>query len=187
MSRSVPSLNPRLLGFKCIRCDAIHEIGDYAEGCPLCSKAGYPVSVAPVYSSLPPLAATGAGYGMQRVCASPSLFHLSQPWRRQHADRSARSGGKGAGPSVRHHQARSVEPDRLSQGSHDRAIRRQSGREECAGCGRRIERQRRSVAGGLRGSVQPQMRHRHDAEDQSCLAPRDRDGRRGHALCRRSA
>ena len=33
----------------------MHEIGDYAEGCPLCSKAGYPVSVAPVYSPLPPL------------------------------------------------------------------------------------------------------------------------------------
>ena len=77
MSRSVPSLNPRLLGFKCIRCDAIHEIGDYAEGCPLCSKAGYPVSVAPVYSSLPPLAATGAGYGMQRFAhrLPYSTFH----------------------------------------------------------------------------------------------------------------
>jgi threonine synthase len=43
----------------------VHDIGDYAEGCPLCAEAGYPISVAPIYSSLPPLTANGAGYGMQ--------------------------------------------------------------------------------------------------------------------------
>ncbi len=66
MSNLAPSLNPHLLGFKCIRCNTRHEVGDYAEGCPLCARSGYPVSVAPVYSALPPLTAAGAGYGMQR-------------------------------------------------------------------------------------------------------------------------
>jgi threonine synthase len=65
MSRKTPTLNPRLLGLKCIRCNTLHDVGDYAEGCPLCGKAGYPISVAPVYSSLPPLTANVAGYGMQ--------------------------------------------------------------------------------------------------------------------------
>jgi len=65
MSSTIPTLNPRLLGFKCIRCNTMHDVGDYAEGCPLCSRAGYPISVAPAYSSLPPLTANTGGYGMQ--------------------------------------------------------------------------------------------------------------------------
>jgi threonine synthase len=66
MNNVAPSLNPRLVGFKCIRCCTLHEIGDYAEGCPLCARSGYPISVAPVYSALPPLTAADSGYGMQR-------------------------------------------------------------------------------------------------------------------------
>ncbi len=77
MSRTIPSLNPRFTGFKCIRCDALLEIGDYAEGCPLCSRAGYPASVASVYSSLPPLTASSAAFGMQRFAdrLPYSTFH----------------------------------------------------------------------------------------------------------------
>lgn len=77
MNSISPTLNPRLLGFKCIRCDAMHEIGDYAEGCPTCSKAGYPVSVAPVYSPFPPVKANAPGYGMQKFAERLpySTFH----------------------------------------------------------------------------------------------------------------
>lgn len=61
-----PVLNPRLLGFRCIRCDAEHPVGDYAEGCPACSAAEYPASVVPVYSGLPELQNCRHGSGMPR-------------------------------------------------------------------------------------------------------------------------
>ena len=62
----VPVLNPRLFGFRCIRCDAEHPVGDYAEGCPACSAAEYPASVVPVYSGLPELQNCRHGRGMPR-------------------------------------------------------------------------------------------------------------------------
>ena len=62
----VPVLNPRLLGFRCIRCDAAHPVGDYAEGCPACSAAEYPASVVPVYSDLPELQNCRHGSGTPR-------------------------------------------------------------------------------------------------------------------------
>jgi threonine synthase len=62
----VPVLNPRLLGFRCIRCDAERPVGDYAEGCPACSAAEYPASVVPIYSGLPELQNCRHGSGMSR-------------------------------------------------------------------------------------------------------------------------
>ena len=59
-------LNPRLVGFRCIRCDAGHPIGDYAEGCPACSEVAYPASVVPVYSDLPALGVDRPGRGTRR-------------------------------------------------------------------------------------------------------------------------
>lgn len=43
-------LNPNLLGFRCIRCDAVHPIGDHFEGCPTCAELGYPASVTAEYA-----------------------------------------------------------------------------------------------------------------------------------------
>ena len=61
-----PVLNPRLLGFRCIRCDAEHPLDDYAEGCPACSAAEYPASVVPVYSGSPELQNCRRGRGTPR-------------------------------------------------------------------------------------------------------------------------
>jgi len=60
------TLNSRLLGFRCVRCDAEHPVGDYAEGCPACSAAEYPASVVPVYSGLPELQNCRRGRGTPR-------------------------------------------------------------------------------------------------------------------------
>jgi threonine synthase len=65
-SRSDLVLNPRLAGFRCIRCDAQHPVGDYAAGCPICSAAEYPASVVPTYSRLPALSDCRAGKGALR-------------------------------------------------------------------------------------------------------------------------
>jgi threonine synthase len=65
-SHPVPVLNPRLLGFRCIRCDVQHPVGDYAEGCPACSAAEYPASVVPIYSGLPELQNCRRGSGTPR-------------------------------------------------------------------------------------------------------------------------
>ncbi|MES0205085.1 pyridoxal-phosphate dependent enzyme [Mesorhizobium sp. LNHC209A00] len=46
-------INPRIAGMKCIQCDAIYPVGDYFEGCPECSSAGAPASVAPHYAEWP--------------------------------------------------------------------------------------------------------------------------------------
>lgn len=46
-------LNPRIDGMQCIRCETLHPLGDYFEGCPSCAKEGVPASVAPHYSSWP--------------------------------------------------------------------------------------------------------------------------------------
>jgi threonine synthase len=59
-------LNSRLAGFRCIRCDVQHPVGDYAAGCPICSEAEYPASVVPVYSGLPALRDCRPGQGTPR-------------------------------------------------------------------------------------------------------------------------
>jgi threonine synthase len=70
-------LNPRLLGFRCIRCEARHPVGDYAEGCPACNAAQYPASVVPTYSSMPPLADCRRGKGAARF--GPRLGYSTFP------------------------------------------------------------------------------------------------------------
>jgi threonine synthase len=59
-------LNSRLAGFRCIRCDVRHPVGDYAAGCPICSEAEYSASVVPVYSGLPALRDCRPGKGTPR-------------------------------------------------------------------------------------------------------------------------
>jgi threonine synthase len=39
-------LNPRITGFRCIRCEATYPISDYLEGCPACLAASMPSSLA---------------------------------------------------------------------------------------------------------------------------------------------
>lgn len=51
-------INPRLIGFRCIRCEADYPIDDYAEGCLACYAAGFPASVIPRYLQLPPFTAS---------------------------------------------------------------------------------------------------------------------------------
>ncbi|RUV06011.1 MULTISPECIES: pyridoxal-phosphate dependent enzyme [unclassified Mesorhizobium] len=46
-------LNPHVAGMQCIRCDMLHSIDDYFEGCPACRDAGIPSSVAPHFAELP--------------------------------------------------------------------------------------------------------------------------------------
>jgi threonine synthase len=58
--------NPRLTGFRCIRCEASHPIGDYTLGCPICSGNEFPASVMPVYSNLPALRDCRRGQGTAR-------------------------------------------------------------------------------------------------------------------------
>ncbi len=83
-------LNPRLLGFRCIRCDAGHPIGNYPDGCPACSEAQYPASVVPAYSSLPPLRDCREGKGTARFgqrlaySAFPNLGEGDTPVARLH-------------------------------------------------------------------------------------------------------
>ena len=59
-------LNPRLAGFRCIRCDIRHPVGDYVEGCPICGANEFPASVVPHYSELPALRDCRRGRGVQR-------------------------------------------------------------------------------------------------------------------------
>jgi len=65
-SNAAVTLNPRLVGFRCIRCDVEHAIGDYPEGCPTCGDAAYPASVMPVYAGLPALLGDRPGSGTPR-------------------------------------------------------------------------------------------------------------------------
>ncbi|MDP1868987.1 MAG: pyridoxal-phosphate dependent enzyme [Bradyrhizobium sp.] len=76
-SRPAFALNPRLLGFRCIRCDVNYPVGDYAEGCPACSAAKIPASVVPTYSSLLPLADCRHGRGASRF--GPRLGYSTFP------------------------------------------------------------------------------------------------------------
>ncbi|ESX00622.1 pyridoxal-5'-phosphate-dependent protein subunit beta [Mesorhizobium sp. LSJC268A00] len=46
-------INPRVVGMKCIRCQELHPLADYFEGCPACLKACIPASVAPHYDGFP--------------------------------------------------------------------------------------------------------------------------------------
>lgn len=46
-------LNHRVIGMKCVRCQAVNPLQDYFEGCPACFNEGYPASVAPHYTELP--------------------------------------------------------------------------------------------------------------------------------------
>jgi threonine synthase len=187
MSRKTPTLNPRLLGFKCIRCNTLHAVGDYAEGCPLCSKAGYPISVAPAYSSLPPLTANTGGYGMQ-------VFADRLPYS---AFRSLGEGNTPVAPLDQATAALGLQSVTLKlessnpTGSHKDRMTAQF-------VARAVAKQAPVVAAASSGNAgaslaayaaasKPEMRHRHHAEDQPRLAARDRNGRRGVALCRKSA
>lgn len=60
------AINRNLTGFSCIRCDTLHPLADYPEGCPTCLVAGHPASVVPVYDDAAPPAFGGAGRGMRR-------------------------------------------------------------------------------------------------------------------------
>ncbi len=79
--------NPRLAGFRCIRCDATHPIGDYAEGCPACGGSGYPASVVPAYSELPRCAIAGAAAARSGSASglpirrSPAWARATRRWR----------------------------------------------------------------------------------------------------------
>ncbi|AYG66066.1 pyridoxal-phosphate dependent enzyme [Rhizobium sp. CCGE531] len=46
-------INPRVSGMQCIRCQIIHPLEDYFEGCPSCLDSGIPASVAPHFSEWP--------------------------------------------------------------------------------------------------------------------------------------
>ncbi|RUV92706.1 pyridoxal-phosphate dependent enzyme [Mesorhizobium sp. M5C.F.Ca.IN.020.14.1.1] len=48
-----PRINRRIGGMQCIRCQVIHPVGDYFEGCPACLQAGTPASIAPHYMAWP--------------------------------------------------------------------------------------------------------------------------------------
>src|SRR5262245_44498617 len=92
MSNPGPAViaNPRLTAFRCIRCDARHPIGDYAEGCPTCHDAAHPASVVPVYAGLPPLGIDRPGRGTRRFgdrlpfSTFPSLGEGDTPVARLH-------------------------------------------------------------------------------------------------------
>lgn len=59
------TINPRLTGFSCLRCETLHPVGDYFEGCPRCAGEGHAVSVRPLYRGAPGRIA-GAGRGCRR-------------------------------------------------------------------------------------------------------------------------
>ena len=61
----MPSINSRLTGFRCIRCEQLLPLTDYPEGCPHCQADRYPASVAPVYDEGATIDA-GSGRGMRR-------------------------------------------------------------------------------------------------------------------------
>jgi len=62
-------LNPRLLGFECLRCRIRHPIGDYPTGCPHCLATGFPVSLKASYASDTPIRAKSAGHGLRRFAS----------------------------------------------------------------------------------------------------------------------
>jgi len=63
------ALNPELLGFSCIRCQADLAIGDYAEGCPACFSRGEPSTVRSKYREWPSALSDGCERGMARYAA----------------------------------------------------------------------------------------------------------------------
>jgi threonine synthase len=79
-------MNSRIAGMKCVRCQVIHPVRDYFEGCPACLEAGTPASVAPHYATWPSSleretigdwlsypAASGLGEGNTSLSALPRL------------------------------------------------------------------------------------------------------------------
>lgn len=69
-------LNPKLKCFRCLRCAADYEIGDWFSGCPRCLQAGYPVSLTPEYENLT-WAPNKDGHAMSRYAFA--LPYLSFP------------------------------------------------------------------------------------------------------------
>ncbi|SMH29552.1 threonine synthase [Mesorhizobium australicum] len=60
-------INQHLTGFQCIRCEELHPIHDYHEGCPKCQAQHRPASVVPVYDkTMPDVVWSGSGRGMRR-------------------------------------------------------------------------------------------------------------------------
>jgi len=68
-SENAYALNPELLGFSCIRCQADLAIGDYAEGCPACFSRGEPSTVRSKYREWPSALSDGCERGMARYAA----------------------------------------------------------------------------------------------------------------------
>ena len=67
--RSGYALNPELVGFSCIRCDAQLPIGDYPEGCPACLARGEPSTVRTKFATRPDALGAPRKHGMQRYAA----------------------------------------------------------------------------------------------------------------------
>ncbi|MBZ9894633.1 pyridoxal-phosphate dependent enzyme [Mesorhizobium sp. B2-2-4] len=53
MLSPIPSLNPRVIGLRCIRCRIVFPIADHFEGCPICLSQNLPASLAIEYQGLP--------------------------------------------------------------------------------------------------------------------------------------
>ena len=51
--KPLAGLNPRVVGFRCIRCGARLPVADYFEGCPACLKQKNPASLAVEYRAFP--------------------------------------------------------------------------------------------------------------------------------------
>lgn len=68
-AKKVYTLNPELLGFSCIRCQADLAVGDYPEGCPACLARGEPSTVRSKYRKWPALPSDGRKRGMERYAA----------------------------------------------------------------------------------------------------------------------
>lgn len=72
------TLNPELLGFSCIRCEAGLAVGDYPEGCPACLARGEPSTVGTQYRKWPILPTDGRKRGMARYAGwMPYLSWIS--------------------------------------------------------------------------------------------------------------
>lgn len=65
-SEAAYTLNDRLIGFSCVRCQTRLPIGDYFEGCPSCLASGQPSSVRSVYQALPAAISRSDARGMAR-------------------------------------------------------------------------------------------------------------------------
>ncbi len=67
--KSSHTLNPRLSGYSCIRCQADFTIEDYFEGCPDCLSQGEPSSVKSKFRELPSSLSSEHEHGMRRYAA----------------------------------------------------------------------------------------------------------------------